>query len=63
MATTQGEGEPKVPLDAIESKQGRPTADASPTSAKGPEASDPWGERANPVRETPSAAAGLRSIK
>lgn len=51
--------EPKDPIDEYDSKHGRP--EATPDKPVQSEA-DAWGTSLNPVRETPLAATGLKSV-
>lgn len=51
--------EPKDPIDAYDAKHGRP--EATPAAPNMSEA-DLFGEKLNPVRETPNAAANLKTV-
>jgi hypothetical protein len=59
MATedSTGTGEPKDPLDDYDRKYGKP--DNGPPKLSEDEA---WGTRLNPIRETPLAGTGLKSV-
>ena len=51
------EAEPKDPMDEYDSKHGKPAPDAPVVTD-----ADAWGEKLNPVRETPSAATNLKTV-
>lgn len=59
MATEEstGKGEPKDPLDDYDRTHGAP--DNGPPKIS---EADAWGTKLNPVRETPLAGSGLKSV-
>ena len=53
------EPEPKDPIEAYDATHGKPEATAQDQGAS---VDEQWGESLNPVRETPLAATGLKSV-
>jgi hypothetical protein len=49
--------EPVDPIDAYDSKHGKPAPDAPVISED-----DAWGNKLNPVRETPLAGSNLKAV-
>lgn len=52
-------GEPKDPIDAYDSQHGNPASKPDRPSLSD---NDAWGSNLNPVRETPLAGSGLKSV-
>lgn len=51
------ESEPKDPIEEYDSKHGKAAPDAPPVTPD-----EAWGEKLNPVRETPPAASNLKTV-